>query len=306
MSLSRRAEVVPLRRALSLLLSGVLLWGCAPSGPVPVQEPAPEIQAPRIGPSSGALLIAGGGPLAPEIWERFVELAGGPEAAIVVIPTAGTDEVFPPDWTGLDGLRAAGARNIRVLHTRERDEANSEAFVQMIREASGVWFPGGRQWRLVDAYLGTRVHDELFRVLDRGGVIGGTSAGASIQASFLVRGDPATNTILVSPEYQVGFGFLAETAIDQHLLARNRQEDLWELLEHQPDLLGIGLDEGTAIVVQGDQAEVIGRSRVILFDASGRRRELRSLGAGDVVDLSRPLAGIPAPDLLGGGTSHHP
>jgi cyanophycinase len=297
---------VPLRRAASLLLTGILLWGCAPSGPIPAQEPAPEAQTPRVGPSNGWLLIAGGGPLGPEIWERFVGLAGGPEASIVVIPTAGTDEIFPPDWVGLQGLRAAGAANLTVLHTRKRDEANSEDFVRMIRGASGVWFPGGRQWRLVDAYLGTRVHDELFHLLERGGVVGGTSAGASIQASFLVRGDPATNTILVSPDYQVGFGFLSETAVDQHLLTRNRQEDLWKVLERRPDLLGIGLDEGTAIVVTGDTAEVIGTSQVILYDHSGARREARSLAPGEVVDLSRPLSGILAPEPQDGGTSRHP
>jgi cyanophycinase len=297
---------VPIPRIPAFLLAAALLWGCAPSVPIPVQEPAPEFQERRIGPASGALLIAGGGPLGPEIWERFLELAGGSDAGIVVIPTAGTAEVFPSDWAGLQGLRAAGARNVTVLHTRERDEANSEAFVRMIREASGVWFPGGRQWRLVDAYLDTRVHEELFRLLERGGVIGGTSAGASIQASFLVRGDPATNTILVSPDYQEGFGFLSETAIDQHLLTRNRQEDLWELLELQPELLGIGLDEGTAIVVRGDSAEVIGTSRVILYDASGPRRESRSLGPGEVVDLSRGLTGVFAPGLTDGGTSRHP
>jgi cyanophycinase len=297
---------LPARRIPAFLLAGALLWGCAPPVPVPLHEPAPEIQERRIGPANGTLLIAGGGPLGPEIWGRFLELAGGPDAGIVVIPTAGTDDVFPSDWPGLQGLRAAGARNVTVLHTRERDEANSEAFVQIIREASGVWFPGGRQWRLVDAYLGTRIHEELFGLLDRGGVIGGTSAGASIQASFLVRGDPATNTILVSPDYQVGFGFLSETAVDQHLLTRNRQEDLWELLELQPELLGIGLDEGTAIVVRGDTAEVIGTSRVILYDASGPRRESRTLGPGDVVDLRRGLSGVLAPELTDGGTSHHP
>jgi cyanophycinase len=294
-----------MRGAFSLILF-ILIGSCAPAGSLAVQETTPERDAPRVGPANGTLVVAGGGSLGPEIWERFVELGGGPDSRIVVIPTAGTDDSYPDDWSGLQGLQRAGAGQILLLHTRDRTEANSEAFAEAIRGATGVWFPGGRQFRLVDAYLNTRVHEELFALLERGGVIGGTSAGASVQASFLVRGDPATNTILVSPDYQVGFGFLAETAIDQHLLARNRQEDLWELLEIQPDLLGIGLDEGTAIVVQGDQAEVIGRSRVILFDASGLRREVRSLGPGDVVDLSRPLAGIAAPELVGGSSSHHP
>lgn len=306
MNVLRLRRVLPLRLASVLLPATALLPACAPTGALPVQETAPEWTAPRVGPADGALLIAGGGPLGPEIWGRFLELAGGPDGRIVVIPTAGTEEAFPSDWSGLQGLRAAGALNLTVLHTRDRDEANSDEFARTIREATGVWFPGGRQWRLVDAYLGTRVHEELFRLLERGGVIGGTSAGASIQASFLVRGDPATNAILVSPEYQVGFGFLSEAAVDQHLLARNRQEDLWEVLEAHPELLGIGLDEGTAIVVTGDRAEVIGSSRVVIYDASGPGRESWSLGPGEVLDLGRRSSRTLAPDLVDGGGSHNP
>lgn len=291
---------VPLLLAL-LLFAGA---SCAPAGTLAVQDGPPEQEIPRVGPPNGTLLVAGGGTLGPEIWGRFVELAGGPEGRLVVIPTAGNDDYFPPDWPGLQALRDAGARHVTVLHTRDRDQANSDEFVQAIREATGVWFPGGRQWRLVDAYLDTRVHEELFALLERGGVVGGTSAGASIQASFLVRGDPATNEILVSPEYQEGFGFLNHTAVDQHLLARNRQDDLWELLDLHPDLLGIGLDEGAAIVVTGDRAEVIGTSRVVIYDASGPLRESRYLRPGEVVDLARRTTSILAPDDMDGEAGH--
>lgn len=250
-------------------------------------------------------MVAGGGILGPEIWSRFVELAGGPEAPIVVIPTAGTEDHYPDDWAGLDGLRSAGARNIRILHTRSRETASSEEFVRPLREAAAVWFPGGRQWRLVDAYLGTRTHDELLRLLDRGGVIGGTSAGASIQGSFLVRGDPASNQIVVSPDYEEGFGFLREAAVDQHLIARNREEDLWQVLSLRPDLLGIGVDEGTAVVIQGDRAQVIGTSRVVLYDASGPMPQTRILKPGDVADLGQRRSDVIAPEEAGAG-SHHP
>lgn len=230
-------------------------------------------------------MVAGGGQLGPEIWSRFVELAGGDTARIVLIPTAGTDEDFPDSWAGFEPLRGAGARHLQVLHTRDREVADSEAFAQVLRDATGVWIPGGRQWRLVDAYLNTRVHDELRALLDRGGVIGGTSAGASIQAEFLVRGDPTTNQVMIAPGYEEGFGFLARSAVDQHLLARARENDLWEVLEARPELLGIGLDEGTALVVTGDRAEVIGSSQVLLYSASDPTRTPRTLSAGAVVDL---------------------
>lgn len=235
---------------------------------------------------SGAVMPAGGGALGPEIWERFVALAGGPEARIVVIPTAGTDEEFPPDWSGFQPLRAAGAVHLTVLHTRNRREADSRDFVEPLRDATGVWIPGGRQWRLVDSYLDTRTQRELQRVLERGGVVGGTSAGASILASYLVRGSPETNTIVMAPGYEEGFSFLRNAAVDQHLLARGREMDMLQVLAQYPDLLGIGLDEGTALVVRGDRGEVVGRSRVAIYDGTlGDSEPFFFLESGQVIDL---------------------
>ena len=120
---------------------------------------------------------------------------------------------------------------------------------------------------MVDAYSNTKAYSEFMNILNRGGVIGGSSAGASIQGSFLVRGDTKTNTIMMG-DHQVGFGFIKNIAIDQHLLALNRQFDIFEILEVHPELLGIGLDENTAIVVEGDEFEVIGRSYVAIYDGT--------------------------------------
>jgi cyanophycinase len=128
-----------------------------------------------------------------------------------------------------------------------------------------VWFPGGRQWRLADAYLGTRVHEELRALLARGGVIGGTSAGATIQGSYLARGDTRSNTIMMGDHVE-GMAFLRNVAIDQHLLRRNRQFDLIEIVQAHPELLGIGIDENTAIVVRGDRFEVMGAGCVAIYD----------------------------------------
>lgn len=244
---------------------------------------------PQVGPARGAIVLAGGGELGPEIWLRFLELAGGADAHIVVIPTAASQDRFGDDWLGFEGLRTAGATNVTVLHTRSRTRANSEEFVAPLQQADGVWIPGGRQWRLVDAYLHTRVHRELFQVLRRGGVVGGTSAGASIQASFLVRGDPASNEIVVSEDYDEGFGLLNGTAVDQHLRARGREEDLWQVLDPYPELLGIGLDEGTAMVIQRDRAEVIGEGTALVYDSTLPVRRPRILRSGSVFDLGRRI-----------------
>lgn len=238
---------------------------------------------------------AGGGALGPEIWERFVALAGGPEARIVVIPTAGTEDEFPQDWNGFAQLRAAGAVHLTVLHTRDRQVADRRDFVEPLRSATGVWIPGGRQWRLVDSYLNTRTQRELQRVLARGGVVGGTSAGASILASYLVRGSPETNTIVMAPGYEEGFSFLRGAAVDQHLLARGREMDMLQILAEHPHLVGIGLDEGTALVVRRDRGEVVGRSRVAIYDGSrGDSDPFFFLNPGDVIDLASRTVMAPA------------
>jgi len=157
--------------------------------------------------------------------------------------------------------------NYVILHTRNRSEANSEEFVKPITKASGLWFTGGRQWRLADSYLNTRTHEEIKRLLERGGVVGGSSAGASIMGSYLVRGDTKTNTVMMG-DHEQGLSLITNCAIDQHLLALNRQFDIFEILMVHPDLLGIGLDENTAIVVHNDEFEVIGESFVAIYDGT--------------------------------------
>ncbi|HXV86414.1 MAG TPA: Type 1 glutamine amidotransferase-like domain-containing protein, partial [Gemmatimonadales bacterium] len=167
-----------------LRLNLAVLALVAAAAPAPAQD---------VGPAHGSLVIVGGGALDQVILERLVQLAGGPDAPLVVIPTAGEDESYDQYWPGLRGLRQAGATQLTVLHTRDRAVANTAEFAAPLRQARGVWFPGGRQWRLADSYLNTRVHEELKGVLARGGVIGGTSAGATILGSYLVRGDTRTN-----------------------------------------------------------------------------------------------------------------
>ncbi|MFQ5703991.1 MAG: cyanophycinase [Gemmatimonadales bacterium] len=240
-----------------------------------------------VGPTHGSLVVVGGAMRDPAIVERFLNLAGGPDAPIVVIPTAGGAEHYSQYWSGLRQFKAAGATHITVLHTKDRNVANSEEFVQPIREARGVWFSGGRQWRLADSYLHTKVEEELWALLERDGVIGGSSAGATIQGSYLARGDTKTNTIMMG-DHEAGMGFLRNTAIDQHVLRRNRQFDLIEIIEAHPNLLGIGIDENTAIVVRGDRFTVIGASYVAIYDHdsmldSGGR--FYFLGAGDRFNL---------------------
>ena len=221
--------------------------------------------AQEVGPAQGHLIAVGGAMRDPAIFQKFLELAGGPDSPIVIIPTAGGAEDYGDDWKGLERYRKMGATNLTLLHTYDRAVADTEEFVRPLREARGVFISGGRQWRLADSYLHTRTHKELQAVLDRGGVIGGSSAGATILGSFLVRGDTKTNTIM-DGDHKEGFGFLRRAGIDQHVLKRNRQFDLIRVIEDHPELLGIGIDEDTAIVVSGDEFTVIGQSYVVILD----------------------------------------
>ncbi len=232
-------------------------------------------QVPEYGPEKGTLVIQGGGDAAGTgIDETFINLAGGVDAKIIIVPTAGgnrgrdgkvivykEEEVLAP-W------KKFGLTNVHMLHTADPKEANTEEFAKTLRDAKAVWFVGGRQWNIVDSYANTLTLTEFRKVLDRGGVIGGSSAGATIQGDYLVRGAVAGAEIVMptEPEHQHGFGFLRKSAIDQHINTRNRWDDIIPVIKKYPELLGIGLSEGTAIVVTGDRFQVIGKWKVAVHD----------------------------------------
>jgi len=221
------------------------------------------------GPENGYLLAIGGGRVPDSILYKFIELAGGPESHLVIIPTASENPdtaIIRKEWTD------KGFLHISILHTKDRDIANSKEFTEPLRNAKAVWFSGGRQWRLVDSYKNTKTEKLLWKVLDRGGVIGGSSAGATIQGSFLARGDTENNQIMAG-DHQEGFGFIKNIAIDQHVIARNRHFDMIDILKEKPELLGLSIDEGTAILVNNNSIEVLGDSYVIVYDGSFWSRE---------------------------------
>ncbi len=250
-----------------------------------------DYQAPTVGPSKGSLVIVGGGGTGKdqEIMKRFMELAGGNNAQIVIIPTALEGENFGPDTAPAPYFRKAGVKKVSIVHTRDPKIADTNEFVANFKNATGVWFGGGRQWRFADSYLNTKTQKALFDLLDRGGVIGGSSAGASIQSSYMVRGAREGNQLMMAPGYETGLGFLKNTAIDQHLIARKREGDLVKVVEMHRHLLGIGIDESTAVIVQGNRMEVIGLSKVAIYDPDRKVEEGEKpyyfLNPGDVFDL---------------------
>lgn len=261
-------------------------------------RPAVAQGAPEYGPPAGTLVIVGGGNLeGTGVLERFIALAGGADKKFVIVPTAGgnrradgtptpyTEEQVVASW------KARGIKNVRMLHTHDPKVADTEAFASILRDADAVWFNGGRQWHIVDSYAKTRTFTAFHEVLKRGGVIGGSSAGATIQGAYLVRGATAGSEIMMTDEleHQDAFGFLRRSAIDQHIDARSRWDDLIPVMKRFPDLLGIGLSEGTAVVVEGDRFQVIGRWKVAVHDNTRASQPWEKswfvLGAGDVYDM---------------------
>lgn len=228
--------------------------------------PPQAVETPMV--ENGTLMIVGGGGIPEGLMQRFVQCAGGDAARLVYVPCL-EEEDAAREQNFLNLWKRLGVENCSMLHTKDRNQADTDAsFYEPLREATGIWFGGGRQWNLADSYYGTTTHRLMKDVLKRGGVIGGSSAGASIQGSYLARATPIDNVRIMAPGYERGgLGFLLGVAIDQHFTQRNRHPDLRSLVRTYPQLLGIGIDETTAIVVQGSRAEVVGRGSVFFMNA---------------------------------------
>ena len=249
----------------------------------------PSLRDPVV--EKGSLVIVGGGGAGPDIWKKFIALSGGPDATIVMIPTA-LGGTIPPAMRipEVSALRRNGAKNVVVLHTYDRKDSDDPKFSEVLLKAGGVWFGGGRQWRFVDSYEGTLTEKRIRDVLTRGGAIGGSSAGASIQSEFMPRGHPLGNTVMAAEGYERGFGYLPGCAVDQHFFARKRTADMTGLMKEYPQFLGIGIDEGTAIVVKGSIAEVIGRTKVGFYDTRKKPvgdRDYEEVKVGEKYDLKK-------------------
>lgn len=252
-----------------LLSPAVCLLLISPPGPAHGGE------IPEYGPAQGTLIIIGGGSMKDTgIVETFLHLAGGKDARLVVVPTAGGNKnadgsirVYHEDKV-VATWKNRGVKQVRMLHTHDPKVADTEEFASVLADATAVWFDGGRQWNLVDSYMNTRTYRAFHQVLERGGVIAGSSAGATIQGDYLVRGAVAGPHIMMTTEkqHERGFNFLRKSAIDQHINTRMRWDDLIPVIKKYPELLGVGLSEGTAIVVKGDRFEVIGAWKVAVHD----------------------------------------
>ncbi len=248
-------------RPIVVPLAGLLLG-------LPLAGRAEEIARPPAGELPGALVIVGGGGLPDGIRDCFLDLAGGKQARLVVIPTANFKAEQPDELKSWEYWRSQDVASVELLHTRQRKEANEPRFAERLSAATAVWLVGGDQSRLIEAYKGTAVEREFHKLLERGGVIGGTSAGAAVMGPLMIRGGETV------AEVGQGLGLLPGVVIDQHFLKRKREKRLLGVVASHPQYLGLGIDEQTALVVKGRTMSVLGNSdvRVCASPRVARRR----------------------------------
>jgi cyanophycinase len=204
---------------------------------------------------------------ATRILRRFVAEAGGARARIVVCPTA---SALGPEITELYEklFRRLGAAEVVPVRPRDRREADKQAFAEAVGDATAVFFTGGNQMKLASAIRGTRFGDAVVAAYERGVLVGGTSAGASVVSEHMVGyGSPGSTPKFRMVGQAQGLGLLPGVIVDQHFSQRDRFGRLLNLVASSPDLLGIGLDEDTAILVTDEsELEVVGKGSVFLVD----------------------------------------
>ena len=203
-----------------------------------------------------------------QILREFVRCAGSTKARIVII-TAATEL---PREVGENYIRVferLGAEDIRIIDTETREDASSSTALEAINKATGIFFTGGDQSRITSILKDTEIDTAIHKRYSEGLVVGGTSAGAAVMPDvMIVEGDSETNPRIEIVDMGPGMGFLPGVVIDQHFSQRGRLGRLISALAQQPAVLGFGIDENTAMVVTGNQFEVIGQGCITIVDES--------------------------------------
>ncbi|WIM94742.1 cyanophycinase [Actinoplanes oblitus] len=240
----------------------------------------------------GRLLIMGGA-AGPALLARFVELAGAASARILVIATASetpdTAEAFH-----VDAFTSLGAGSARALRLATRADANAPESADLLRTATGVFFTGGDQERITGVLGGTAT-DSLLRELVGGGavVLGGTSAGAAMMSGTMIVGGDRPGVTADAVRTAPGLEFLPRVLIDQHFAQRGRLNRLLSAVARYPHELGLGIDEDTAILTDGDRFEVLGSGAVTVVDA-GAATDIRVPPAGPIALTGALVHVLPA------------
>ncbi|MBD2231278.1 cyanophycinase [Phormidium tenue] len=217
----------------------------------------------------GALVIIGGAEDKEGdcvVLREFIRAAGGVEAEIAVM-TAATSL---PGEVGDEYIRVferLGAKRVDVVHTDRREDSDREDNLEKVKAATGIFFTGGDQSRIVEYIKGTPLDDAIHQRHREGAVIGGTSAGAAMMPDeMIIEGASVSNPSVDAVEMGPGMGFLPGIVVDQHFAQRGRLGRLLAALVLQPAVLGLGIDENTAIIVTGDEFQVVGAGTITVVD----------------------------------------
>jgi cyanophycinase len=266
----------------------VILFAALSASASVAQSVAPAGSATAEALPRGTLLIVGGGTQPDELVRHFVDLAGGPgKARIAILPMATSDAIA----TGAEKeaqLDSLGADSF-VLNFN-RAHADDDSLVRKLATVTGVWFPGGDQSPLAAALRGSRALATIHQRYTAGAVIGGTSAGAAVMSDSMITGNqywPGSSAAVDSGSFSriaraaieivPGLGFVHNAIVDQHFIRRQRENRLFSVVLERPTLLGVGIDEGTALKVTPDgKWMVLGKSAIIILDA--RRSPVTSSG----------------------------
>lgn len=224
----------------------------------------------------GRLFIIGGGSIPGYMIEKFAEISGGRDALFVIIPMASAEPKAAAESFARK-LASVGCSNIKVITAPEKN-ADCDSNLAAVKMAGGIFFTGGDQSKLTSALKGTKLLGEIRKFYERGGSLGGTSAGAAVMSEMMLTGNElknrdssnAYNSIKKGNiETSEGFGFLQNVIVDQHFIKRKRINRLISLVLENPGLTGIGIDESTAIIINQDGTfSVLGESLVTVLDAS--------------------------------------
>ena len=237
------------------------------SGVATGQAGAPSPEKPV---ATGHLVLIGGGDKPDDAMRKFVELAGGPDAPIVAIPTASSEADAASYYETLfrEEYRCT---NMVSLGIKSREDAMRPDYAALAGRARGVFFGGGDQIRITEALLGTPVGNAIAAAFARGAVVGGTSAGTACQSRLMITGEGDFTVIRTkSVEIVPGLGFFPGVVVDQHFVKRQRENRLFSVILEHPDLVGVGVDEETAVWVRPDRTfQVMGKSSVVVLDAGG-------------------------------------
>ena len=224
----------------------------------------------------GHLVIIGGGDKPSYTMQKIVDYAGGPASKIIIIPNASSDPIGSAEYN-VEEFKNLGCTNVDYI-LFNRADADKDSLVNKLEGATGIFFSGGDQAFLARDMLGTKLLEKVYEIYNNGGVISGTSAGAAVMSEVMITGNELINKdttdIFISiqknnVEVKEGFGFVKTAFIDQHFIKRKRLNRTISVVLENPDLLGIGIDESTSIIVNPDETfEVLGENQVIVFDAS--------------------------------------